>query len=130
MSGQPQIVVEGVCHTYRPPRGKPVLALDNVSLTVGTRASAAQDFSLSLSVKKTGDNLSVTWNRGSPVVRSAQKGLLEIDDGGYTKPVVLDAAQLQNGSLIYRNASQSVRFRLTVYPQARLGVVETLEWKQ
>jgi hypothetical protein len=46
------------------------------------------------------------------------------------KPVVLDAAQLQNGSLIYRNASQSVRFRLTVYPQARLSVVETLEWKQ
>ena len=101
-----------------------------LALTIGARASTAQDFSLSLSVKKTGDNLSVTWNRVSPVIRSAQKGLLEIDDGGYTKPVVLDAAQLQNGSLIYRNASKSVRFRLTVYPQARVGVVETLEWKQ
>jgi hypothetical protein len=101
-----------------------------LALTLGTRTSTAQDFSLSLSVKKTGDNLSVTWNRVSPVIRSAQKGLLEIDDGGYTKPVVLDAAQLQNGSLIYRNASKSVRFRLTVYPQARVGVVETLEWKQ
>jgi len=32
-----QIVVENVQHTYRPPRGRPVLALDNVSLTVHTR---------------------------------------------------------------------------------------------
>src|SRR5438093_10195340 len=32
-----QIVVENVQHTYRPPRGRAVLALDNVSLTVRTR---------------------------------------------------------------------------------------------
>src|SRR5262249_5154734 len=32
-----QIVVEGVTHTYRPPRGRPVLALDGVSLDVATR---------------------------------------------------------------------------------------------
>src|SRR5262252_4430696 len=32
-----QIIVENVQHTYRPPRGRPVLALDNVSLTVRPR---------------------------------------------------------------------------------------------
>src|SRR5712691_6819237 len=32
-----QIIVENVQHTYRPPRGRPVLALDDVSLTVRTR---------------------------------------------------------------------------------------------
>jgi hypothetical protein len=103
-----------------------------LALAVGARAAAnaVQDFSLSLSIKKNGDNLSVTWSRQSPAVRYAQKGVLEIDDGGYTKPVALDAAQLQNGSLIYRNASNSVRFRLTVYPQTRVSVVETAEWKQ
>jgi NitT/TauT family transport system ATP-binding protein len=37
MSFQPQIVIKGVSHTYRPPRGRPVLALDDVSLNVGTR---------------------------------------------------------------------------------------------
>ena len=37
MSGHSQIVIEGVSHTYRPPRGRPVLALDDVSLKVGTR---------------------------------------------------------------------------------------------
>jgi len=32
-----QIVIEGVRHVYRPPRGRPVLALEDVSLSVGTR---------------------------------------------------------------------------------------------
>src|SRR5690242_10732634 len=32
-----QIVIEGVQHTYRPPRGRAVLALDNVSLEVRER---------------------------------------------------------------------------------------------
>ncbi len=36
-NGQPQIVIDKVSHMYRPPRGKPVLALDDVSLQVGTR---------------------------------------------------------------------------------------------
>ncbi len=100
--------------------------------TMGARAAtaAAQDLSLTLSVKQNGNNLSVTWNRLAPPVRAAQKGLLEIDDGGYTKPVALDTAQLQNGSLIYHNTTNAVRFRLTVYPQARVSVVETFEWKQ
>ena len=103
-----------------------------LALTVGARAagSAGEDLSLSLSVKKSGDNLLVTWSRLAPAVRSAQRGLLEIDDGGYTRPVTLDAAQLQNGSLIYRSVSNSVRFRMTVFPQARVSVIETLDWKQ
>jgi hypothetical protein len=101
-----------------------------LALTMGARAAAMHNFSLSLSVKKSGDNLRVSWSRLSPAVRSAQRGLLEIDDGGYTRPVALDAAQLQNGSLIYRSVSNSVRFRMTVFPQARVSVVETLEWKQ
>jgi NitT/TauT family transport system ATP-binding protein len=37
MNGQSQIVVDKLSHTYRPPRGKAVLALDDVSLRVGTR---------------------------------------------------------------------------------------------
>jgi NitT/TauT family transport system ATP-binding protein len=36
-----QIVVEGVNHTYRPPRGRTVLALDDVSLAVGTKEFVA-----------------------------------------------------------------------------------------
>ena len=34
---EPQIVIAGVNHTYRPPSGRPVLALEDVSLEVGNR---------------------------------------------------------------------------------------------
>jgi NitT/TauT family transport system ATP-binding protein len=37
MSGQAQIVIEGVSHTYRPPRGRAVLALENAALEVRPR---------------------------------------------------------------------------------------------
>jgi NitT/TauT family transport system ATP-binding protein len=37
MSSQAQIVVEGVTHTYRPPHGRPVQALADVSLEVRSR---------------------------------------------------------------------------------------------
>ncbi len=36
-SGSPQIVIEGVSHLYRPPVGRPVLALEDVSLEVRSR---------------------------------------------------------------------------------------------
>ena len=41
MSATPQIVIEGVKHYYRPPRGREVLALDDVSLDVGAREFVA-----------------------------------------------------------------------------------------
>jgi NitT/TauT family transport system ATP-binding protein len=37
MGEEPQIVIEGVTHTYRPAHGRTVLALTDVSLTVRTR---------------------------------------------------------------------------------------------
>lgn len=102
------------------------------ALTIGTKTSAggASDFSLALTVSKDDDNLMVRWNRDAPAVKSAQRGVLEIQDGGYAKPVDLDAAHLQNGSIIYRNSSNTVRFRLELYLNPRLSVSETLDWKQ
>src|ERR1051326_7422906 len=41
MTAQAPIVVEGVSHTYRPPRGRPVPALDDVSLEVRPREFVA-----------------------------------------------------------------------------------------
>ncbi len=103
-----------------------------IALNGGPRSgvNAPEEFALALTVTKSGDNLSVKWDREAPAIRSAQKGLLEIEDGSSTKPVDLDAAQLRTGSLIYRNASKSVRFKLTVYPRARVSVTETMEWKE
>jgi len=102
------------------------------ALSVNSKAASAvtPDFGLGLSIAKTDDNLSVKWDRQAIAVRTAQRGLLEIEDGKYTKSVDLDAAQLQNGNIIYRNTSKTVRFRLIVYPKAKVSVAETADWKQ
>lgn len=102
-----------------------------VALNYGPRpANQAADFSLSLVVSKTGPNLSVHWNGLAPAVRASQRGVLEIEEKGVTKPVDLDAAQLQNGTLTYRNATQDVRFRLTVFPKEQVSVMEAAEWRK
>ena len=41
MPGPAQIVIDGVSHVYRPPRGREVLALDDVSLEVANREFVA-----------------------------------------------------------------------------------------
>jgi NitT/TauT family transport system ATP-binding protein len=41
MSGPTQIVIDGISHLYRPPRGRAVLALEDVSLSVANREFVA-----------------------------------------------------------------------------------------
>jgi hypothetical protein len=101
------------------------------ALTMGPKVASggAIDYSLGLTVTREGANLSVKWDREASAVKAAQRGVLEIEDGGYTKPVELDAAQLRNGSILFTNSSGTVRFRLIIYPQAHLSVIQTMEWK-
>jgi hypothetical protein len=93
-----------------------------------TAPRRASDFALALAVERTGVNLTVHWNPDAPAVRSASKGTLEIDDGGETKRVDLDRADLSSGSMVYRNASEKVRFRLVMYLDSGLSVTEELQW--
>jgi hypothetical protein len=99
------------------------------SMVLRPRVTDWPDFSLGLKAAKTGDNLKVEWNPESPQIRSAQRGVLEIQDGTYSKPVDLDTALLQNGAIIYRNVSNVVHLRLIVYLNPRLSVTETLDWR-
>lgn len=95
---------------------------------LGAIAPFTPDFALGLSVSGTGDSLTVHWNPDAPAIRNAQSGTLEIEDGGYSKPVDLDSAHLQSGSIIYRNTAPSVRFRLVVSQGGRVNVTETADW--
>ena len=88
------------------------------------------DFALSLAAERAGQNLAVRWNPDARAVVSASNGVLEIEDGGETKHVDLDRANLSNGSMVYRNASDKVRFRLVVYLTTGLSVTEVLDWSQ
>lgn len=99
------------------------------SVSFGSKPAEA-GYALSMSVSKANDNLNVRWDPQSPVIRASAHAVMEIEEQGITKPVPLDGGQLQAGLLIYRYATNSVRFKLTVYPKATLSVSESLEWRQ
>jgi hypothetical protein len=87
-------------------------------------------YNLNVSVTQSGNNLQVKWDRQALAVRTAQKGLLTIEDGTYSKPVPLNAFDLQSGSVVYPPYSNHVRFRLDVMVNARDTVTETVDWRQ
>jgi hypothetical protein len=103
-----------------------------LALGLGQRAAKSPDadFSLALTASRADENLNVRWNRDAPAIRTAQKGLLEIEDGGFAKPVELDQDHLRNGSIVYHRSSGMVRFRLIVYVNSQLTVTETLNWHE
>jgi len=100
------------------------------ALSFGPKPAAEAGYTLSLSVAKANENLNVRWDPQSPAVRASAHAVMEIEEQGIMKPVTLDGGQLQAGLLIYRYATNSVKFRLTVFPKATLSVSETVEWRQ
>ncbi|MCC6539425.1 MAG: hypothetical protein IT162_17875 [Bryobacterales bacterium] len=87
-------------------------------------------YSLHLTVTPSGgDSLHVRWNRDAAPIHDQAKGSLVINDGGAQKIVALDADQLRNGSVVYRRASNDVRFRLEVQTAERVSVAESMDFK-
>ena len=95
-------------------------------LPVGIRPDP---YSLHMTVTPTGDSLHVRWDRDAGPIHSQAKGALIISDAGAQKVVQLDADQLRNGSVVYRRASNDVRFRLEVQTGDRVVVAETMEFR-
>lgn len=87
-------------------------------------------YRLSLGVSRAGNDLHVRWDRTSPAVTSAQRGVLTIEDGSFRGTVDLDVIQLQNPNVYYRHITGLVKFRLEVFVKDHASVVETLEWRQ
>ena len=84
------------------------------------------DTGLNLRVEGQGDRVLLSWNRRNSVVRSADGGLLHIDDGMQHRDVRLDAAQVENGAVLYRPRSDDVSFRLDVHGQDGRTIKESL----
>ena len=86
-------------------------------------------FNLALSVTQLGGDLQLKWDRKSPAIGSAQKGILTIEDGSYNKAINLTGADLESGSIApYHPQSKHVRFHLDVFPNPRNSVSETIDW--
>jgi hypothetical protein len=85
-------------------------------------------YDLNITVTKNGNNLQIKWDRQSLAVRSAQRGLLTIEDGRFSKPVPLNSADLQSGSVVYPPYTDHVTLRLDVMVNGRDTVSETYDW--
>lgn len=84
---------------------------------------------MTLQVKRTGEELAVTWDPLSPAVRNATRGALIIQSRDETRTIDLRGTQLQGGSVIYRGVPDRVIFRLEVYPRERMVVSEIAEFQ-
>jgi TonB family protein len=81
-----------------------------------------------LTVEQAGTALRIVWDRNSPAIRSATRGVLHIDDGTYHGDQSLAPSQLNAGSFLYEPKSAEERFRLDLYsvePNAT-GTVEII----
>lgn len=88
-----------------------------------------QDFELGLAISKSGDNLSVKWDRRAPAIQASPTGQIEFEENGKTTPKELDSADLQSGSMIYTNSSNRVKVTLRVFPRSKVSVSESAEWR-
>ena len=95
-------------------RTKPRQQLESpVAAPAGASArNAVADSAPGLAVRPEGGQLHLTWNRNADAVRSANSGILNIDDGGSPVLVVLGPSDLTEGSLVYTPHSSDVKFRL------------------
>jgi hypothetical protein len=85
---------------------------------------------MAFQVKRTGEELSITWDPLSPAVRNASRGALIIQSREETRTIDLRGTQLQGGSVVYRGVPDRVIFRLEVYPRERVVVSEIAEFKR
>ncbi len=84
------------------------------------------DTGLNMRLEGQGDRVLLSWNRRNSVVRSAQGAVLHIDDGAQHRDVHLDAAQVENGAVLYRPNSDDVSFQLQVRGQDGRTIADNL----
>ena len=83
-------------------------------LSVSSKRKVTVDTHLGLKLDRTGRDWELTWNPNAPVVLTATKGRLYVNDGPLSKTVDLDASDLHGGSIIYSPLTTDIVWRLQV----------------
>jgi TonB family protein len=86
-------------------------------------SAASKADALGLHVEIQGNSLHLVWNHSVP---GATEGVLRIDDGSLHRELVLDATQLDTGSILYRPSSDDVILRLEVRRESAAPLSESL----
>jgi hypothetical protein len=89
-------------------------------------ASVDTALPLKLSVTEKQTQLEVTWDRNSPAITQARRGVLSILDGANRRELELSGAQLRNGRVLYSRLSGDVNLRLEVFSDGQGSVNESI----
>jgi hypothetical protein len=89
----------------------------SVAVATPLAAPLPSEIGIGMNVQSQGDRLLVSWNRQLPEVRTAKTGVLIIHDGVQRRRVTLDAADIENGSVLYRPQSNDVSLALDLLTQ-------------
>jgi len=101
-----------------------------IEATVSFRGALPDPYDLKLSLSRTGNALTLHWDRSAPAVRAAQHGVVAIEDGNARMTRDLTASDLQTGSVVYTASGPAVHFQLRVFPHERDSIIETIDWSQ
>ncbi len=94
----------------------------------GLERAFSNNAGLELSAKVEDEKIMVRWDRSAAAIQNAASGTLRIVDGEFSKVVNLDSRQLQNGSVIYMNAENTVNFRLDVTTRQKTNITESVSY--
>jgi proteasome lid subunit RPN8/RPN11 len=86
---------------------------------------------LRLTASEGDHNVALSWDRESPMIASATRGVVEIQEGTFSKKIELGPEQLRSGKIIYSRPvaiSDTVAFSLKVYPEGGRTIVESLQF--
>lgn len=87
-------------------------------------------FRLAMRVTSAGEDVLLFWDRDAPALQFAWRGSVTVEDGASKNVVALDAAQLRRGSLIYRPATDRVRFRLALVSGQGTELTAAIGWRK
>jgi hypothetical protein len=76
---------------------------------------------LGLSLDQQGSNLRVYWNRESPLILSANFGMVVIREGSKSRNVPLSPDQLRSGSILYAPTTDQMEIELNVVAGERVS---------
>ncbi len=110
-----------------------VLAMSRPQIPLATTASErftiipkfTESIPFQLAVAREAGSLKLSWDAHAFAIRSAQKGVLTIEDGERNTQQHLDADDLRSGQLVYvpGGSSSNIRFRMDLVSQT--GTVES-----
>lgn len=113
-------------HLYIKPILLKVAAQASTGAVITPRESQTPQPAFGLVVNQSGSALELRWDPRSPALQLATSCKLVINDGGLTRAIDMDKAQLTSGRIVYTPVSGDVRFSLEATDSASRTITDSI----